>query len=193
LPDPQVDLIIQVVLAWATAQPKIRAVAVVGSRARGGGRPDSDIDLMLLATDPDGFRADTTWVGQIDWHAIDIRPRKWQDEEYGTAWSRRVWLADRRWQVELTFASLSWANTDPPDSGTRRVISDGCRILHDPDELSSRLCEAIGRELSMQIIVTCTDAHRYPKFVERDDVRLSVPDTATDYLELIKSSVMSLK
>ena len=41
-----VDLIVQVVLVWAKAQPKIRAVALVGSHARGTARPDSDIDVM---------------------------------------------------------------------------------------------------------------------------------------------------
>jgi uncharacterized protein len=142
-----IELILQVVLAWATAQPKIRAVALVGSHARGTARPDSDIDLMLLATDPESFREDTTWVVQIDWHAVGTRPQKWQDEEYGTAWSRRLWLADCRWLVELTFASLTWANPDPLDAGTRRVISDGCRVLHDPDALLARLCKAIGREI----------------------------------------------
>ncbi|MBV8362411.1 MAG: nucleotidyltransferase domain-containing protein [Deltaproteobacteria bacterium] len=131
--DPQVDLIVQVVLAWATAQSKIRAVVLVGSHARGTARPDSDIDIMLLATNPDAFRADTEWVAEIDWHAIGIRPREWRDEEYGAAWSRRIWLANCRGQVELTFASVSWATADPIDAGTRRVISDGCRILHDPD------------------------------------------------------------
>lgn len=141
-----IEPILQVVLAWATAQPEIRAVALVGSHARGTARPDSDIDLVLLATDPDAFRAGTTWVGQIDWHAIDTGALRWQDEEYGTAWSRRVCLTDRRVLVEFTFASLNWANTDLPDAGTRRVISGGCRILYDSDELLSRLCEAIGRE-----------------------------------------------
>jgi predicted nucleotidyltransferase len=48
-----IELILRVVLAWATAQPKIRAVALVGSHARGTAGPDSDIDLMLLATDPE--------------------------------------------------------------------------------------------------------------------------------------------
>jgi len=139
-----IELILRVVLAWATAQPKIRAVALVGSHARGTAGPDSDIDLMLLATDPESFRADTNWVVQIDWHAAGTRPQKWQDEEYGAAWSRRLWLADCRWLVELTFASLTWTNADPLDAGTRRVISDGCRILHDPDGLVARLCKAIG-------------------------------------------------
>jgi predicted nucleotidyltransferase len=56
-----IDLILRVVLAWATAQPKIRAVALVGSHARGTAGPASDIDLVLLTTPPDSFRADTTW------------------------------------------------------------------------------------------------------------------------------------
>ena len=141
-----IELILQVVVAWATAQPKIRAIALVGSHARGIARPDSDIDFMLLATDPESFRADTTWVAEIDWHAVGTRLQKWQDEEYGAAWSRRVWLADCRWPVELTFASLIWANADPLDVGTQRVISDGCRILHDPDALLAVVCKAVGRE-----------------------------------------------
>jgi uncharacterized protein len=141
-----IDLILQVVVAWAITQPKIRAVALVGSRARGTARLDSDIDLMLLVMDPDAFRAETTWLADIDWRAIGICPRKWQDEEYGAAWSRRVWLTNRSVQVELTFASVTWANADPPDEGTRRVISSGCRILRDPDAWLERLCKAIGRE-----------------------------------------------
>ena len=145
LPDPQVDPIVEVVLAWATTRPTIRAVALVGSHARGTARRDSDIDLVLLTTDPDSFREDTTWVTQIDWHAIGTRPQRWQDEEYGAAWSRRVWLADCHGPVELTFVSLSWAKANPIDAGTLSVISRGCRILHDPDAFCARLCEAAGR------------------------------------------------
>jgi hypothetical protein len=86
------DLIIQVVLGWVRSQPDIRAVAVVGSHARRTPRPDSDIDLVLLAMDPDRFRLDETWVDQIDWPSIGAHPETWADEDYGAAWSRRVWL-----------------------------------------------------------------------------------------------------
>jgi hypothetical protein len=143
----RIEHIIRTVLAWATAQPKIRAVALVGSHARGTARQDSDIDLVLLVTDPRGFRADTTWIEQIDWQALDRRPQKWQDEDYGVAWSRRIWLAAGSVQVELTFAPLSWANVDPPDAGTRQVISGGCRILHDPDGLLVRLGAAVNGKI----------------------------------------------
>jgi hypothetical protein len=144
---PRIGHIIRTILAWATAQPKIRAVALVGSYARGAARPDSDIDLVLLVTDPQGFRADTTWIEQIDWQALDSHPQTWQDEDYGVAWSRRIWPAADSVQVELTFTPLSWANVDPLDAGTRQVISAGCRILYDPDGLLVRLCEGIGREI----------------------------------------------
>jgi hypothetical protein len=142
----RVERILQTILAWATVRPNIRAVTLVGSHARGTARPDSDIDLMLLTTDPDTFRADNTWVDRIDWHSIDTHPQKWQDENYGAAWSRRVWLDAAPMQVELTFAPLSWANANPADAGTRQVISGGCRILYDPDALLVRLCKAVGRE-----------------------------------------------
>jgi len=137
-------LILRVVLAWAMAQPKIRAVALVGSHARGAARPASDIDFVLLAEDPDSLRVDTTWVAKIDWEAIGAHPQKWQVEEYGAAWSMRIWLEPRCGQAELTFAPLSWAATDPPDAGTRRVIADGYRVLNDPDALLARLCKAVG-------------------------------------------------
>jgi hypothetical protein len=142
----RIEHTIRIILAWATAQPKIRAVALVGSHARGAARQDSDIDLVLLVVDPQGFRTDTTWIEQIEWQALDSHPQKWQDEDYGAAWSRRIWPAADSRQVELTFAPLSWANVDSPDAGTRRVISGGCQILYDPDGLLVRLCEAIGPE-----------------------------------------------
>ena len=62
-----------------------------GRLSRSGSRAqDSDIDLVLLVTDPRGFRADTTWIEQIDWQELDSRPQSWQDEDYGVAWSRRI-------------------------------------------------------------------------------------------------------
>jgi len=128
----RIEHIIQIVLAWATAQPKLRAAALVGSHARGEAHSDSDIDLILLGTDPDIFRKDISWVEQIDWHSMDAHPQKWRDEDYSVAWSRRIWLAAASMQVELTFAPISWASVDPPDAGTRRVISEGCQKLARP-------------------------------------------------------------
>ena len=38
--------------AWAASQPDIVAVGLAGSHARGAARPDSDVDLVILSTDP---------------------------------------------------------------------------------------------------------------------------------------------
>ena len=137
------ERIIRAIVDWAEAKPTIRAVAVVGSYARGTARADSDIDLVLLTTNPDRFRADTAWLDAIAWHAIGAQPMKWEDEDYGKLWSRRLWLERNAGEVEFGFAQPSWADNNPIDPGTRRVIADGCRILHDPENMLSRLCTAI--------------------------------------------------
>jgi streptomycin adenylyltransferase len=139
----QAERILQILVDWAKAQPTIQAVAIVGSHARGAARADSDIDLVLLATNPRAFRTDVAWLDAIDWNAIGFRPMKWQDEDYGELWSRRLWLEQNGGEIEFGFASPSWADVNPLDPGTRRVIADGCCILHDPKKILSRLCAAV--------------------------------------------------
>jgi hypothetical protein len=56
-----------------------------------------------------------------------------------------ICLGGHRGQVELTFAPLSWADVKLLDTGTRRVVSGGCRILHDPDALLASVCELVNR------------------------------------------------
>ena len=63
----------------------------------------------------------------------------------GELWSRRVWLEKNHGEIEFGFASLSWADVNPLDPGTRSVIADGCRILHDPGKILSRLCKCTKR------------------------------------------------
>jgi uncharacterized protein len=137
-----VEQIVQTVLAWAKAQPTIRAVALVGSHARGTAQKGSDIDLVMLATDPHVFRADETWQAAIDWRAVGARLASWRDEDYGPLWSRRLWLEDDRGEIEIGFALPAWANVTPLDPGTQRVIADGCVILFDPEGLLARVCDA---------------------------------------------------
>jgi predicted nucleotidyltransferase len=145
--DNYAERIMQAIVEWAKAQPTIQAVAVVGSYARGTARAGSDIDLVLVATDPQVFLADIAWIDAIDWNTVGPRPMKWQDEDYGRVWSRRLWLNKNGGEIEVTFASLSWADVNSLDPGTQRVIADGCRILHDPKELLNRLCATVSSGL----------------------------------------------
>ena len=136
--DERAEKIIEVVLKWARAQPTVCAVALVGSHARGTATADSDIDFVMLTTDPDFFHRDTGWIDAIGWEACGASPANWQDEEYGKLWSRRIRLEPDQHELEMGFALPSWADVHPLDAGTRQVVADGCRVLHDPKGLLVR-------------------------------------------------------
>jgi predicted nucleotidyltransferase len=115
---------------WAEAQPDIFAAALVGSHARGQGRPDSDIDIILLVGNPQKFIADGGWPELFG--AVARR----QVEDYGRVISIRVWYGDGR-EVEYGITTPDW--TAPPlDEGARKVIRDGMRILFERGEALSR-------------------------------------------------------
>lgn len=48
--------------AWAQAQPDIRAVISIGSRARGDADAWSDLDVMIFSTARDRYAADPAWL-----------------------------------------------------------------------------------------------------------------------------------
>ncbi|MBV8896679.1 MAG: hypothetical protein JO051_09220 [Acidobacteriaceae bacterium] len=122
-------------------RPDIRGLALVGSHARNQASACSDIDLIFLTENPGAFR-DAAWLTTIDWSRAALHPDRWTDEEYGIVWSRRVWL-DPGHVIEFSFAPLLWADVSPVDSGTFRVISDGCQILYDPERLLTRLKNSV--------------------------------------------------
>ena len=133
--------ILEIVTDWVKSQEEIRGLALVGSYARDAARSNSDVDLVLLSRCPNRFRA-PGWLTDIDWSLAGVKLTEWAEEEYGAVWSRRVWL-EHECEVEFAFASLSWADVSPVDQGTRRVVSDGCRILYDPEGLFRRLMLAV--------------------------------------------------
>jgi uncharacterized protein len=143
LPDnrQQAAGILEIVTDWATSRQDIRGVALVGSHARDAARPDSDVDLVFLSTHPNSFR-DTAWLTSVDWSQAGVHLTKWRDEEYGAVWSRRAWFKPEC-EVEFAFAPLSWAEVSPVNPGTKRVVTDGCGILYDPDGLLDRLTLAV--------------------------------------------------
>lgn len=124
---------------WAVTQERVLAVGLAGSYARGNARPDSDVDLVVLVTDPTTFRRETAWVREVGWDA-DVA--SWADEDYGPLWSRRIELASGL-EIEVGFTASSWADTDPVDAGTYRVVRDGFRIILDPMGILTRLVVAV--------------------------------------------------
>ena len=61
--------------------------------------------LYLLATNPLDFRADMGWLHAIDWNAVNVRPLKWEDEDYGALWSRRRRIRDGIYSTSMLIPS----------------------------------------------------------------------------------------
>jgi predicted nucleotidyltransferase len=135
--DPgRLDFLLAPVTAWAEPRADILGLALVGSWARGMAGPQSDVDLLLLVSAPQWFRADELWPMDIRWN--DAQVVGWHDVEYGKAWSRHVHL-DRACEVEFTFCPPSWAAADPADPDSLDVVSRGCRVILDKARLFERL------------------------------------------------------
>jgi predicted nucleotidyltransferase len=120
------------VCSWAIRREDIRAMAMVGSWARGNPGPASDLDLLLLSDLAYDYRRRSTWLNEIDFQNAGFRLRSSESAIYGVVWSRHVHLMPSA-EVELTFANCSWAITDPVDSGTRAVVKDAFQIIVDRD------------------------------------------------------------
>ena len=129
----KLNQILAVVRQFAISHSQIVAVALCGSQARGTARPDSDIDLSILVEDQQLFK-NTDWIAQIDFKKIDEKIASFRDAAYGTVWSRHVFLESGT-EIEFSFANRSWADIDPIDGGTKKVVSDGYKVLHDPHQI----------------------------------------------------------
>jgi hypothetical protein len=125
-----VQIFLARVTQWAETRPDIIGLALVGSYARNEARADSDIDLVLLASQPQAFINDPGWIG-------DFGPVKsYAVEDWGLVTSLRVYYEDGL-EVEYGLTSSGWADI-PIDEGTARVISDGMQILLDKKGILDR-------------------------------------------------------
>ena len=122
--------------AWCSQRADVRAVALVGSWARDGARYDSDVDVVLLTTDPGRYIATDDWALALG--AKVIATRRW-----GMLTERRL-LTATGVEVDFGVADLSWAATAPLDEGTAKVARDGLIPIHDPDSVLERLKHAAG-------------------------------------------------
>lgn len=115
---------------WARSEPRIAAVALVGSHARGEARPDSDVDLVLLCAQAEAL------LRERDWPARFGTVRSAAREDWGRVTSLRV-VYTSGLEVEFGIAAPDWATC--PDTGTRRVVGGGLVVVWDPNGLFSAL------------------------------------------------------
>ncbi len=120
---------------WAAGRPDVVAVGLAGSQARGTAGPDSDVDVVVLTRDRDGYTG-AAWVpGLFGAGWTDLRTRRW-----GPLLERRLGLPGGP-VVELGFVPESWADV-PADPGTAGVVAGGFVVLHDPAGVLARLVGA---------------------------------------------------
>ena len=131
--DARVPAFLDQLSAWAAGQSQLSGVLLVGSQARSASRPDSDVDLVLLAVDPQIYLKNIEWAadfGSVSRNAL---------EDWGKLTSVRVWYQNGL-EVEFGFANQSWI-TSPLDPGTRQVLAAGYRILFERHSLISKVIE----------------------------------------------------
>ncbi|MGH9900283.1 MAG: nucleotidyltransferase domain-containing protein [Pyrinomonadaceae bacterium] len=116
---------------WASAQPDIEGVALVGSYARDAATEESDVDLLILTPDVAGYLRDRSWLSRFG-EAAPCR-----EEDWGRVTSLRAFYEGGP-EVEYGFSTPDLADV-PVDPGTSRVVSDGMKILYDPRGLLATL------------------------------------------------------
>ncbi len=116
-------------MRWAKRRRDIRAVALAGSYARLQANPTSDVDLVIIVNDPKKYLTQTEWLNNFG--AVITK----QVEDYGKLTSLRVWY-ESGLEIEYGLTSREWA-AEPLDSGTKRVIEDGLRVLFEKEVLLS--------------------------------------------------------
>lgn len=126
------EALLERVSRWAEQRSDVRALALVGSWAYGAPHMDSDVDLVLLTDAPSYYIEHDDWLDELGGgHPVRTLP-------WGAITERRFRLPGGL-EVEFGVGTPAWAAVDALDDGTRRVVSDGMRVLHDPDRLLTRL------------------------------------------------------
>ena len=97
---------------------------------------DSDVDVIVVTTEPSQYIRGTDWVAEVLGHpAPVVRTMAWPPLT-----ERRVRLPSG-FDVEFGFVDPSWAMDRPVHPGTAGVVNDGCIPLVDPEGLLAQLIE----------------------------------------------------
>ena len=105
----------------------MKAVALVGSYARDAATQDSDVDLLILTTEVARYTSDRSWLSLFGEVAECVV------EDWGKVTSLRSFYEDGL-EVEYGLSTPDWAKR-PMDAGSLRVVSDGMKILFDPQNI----------------------------------------------------------
>jgi predicted nucleotidyltransferase len=132
----EVERLLEAMLKWASARHDVRGLALVGSWARGTAHMESDVDLVLLTLRVERYTEADDWIRDLGCETLE-RTTAW-----GALMERRLRMPSGL-EVELGVVPPYWAAVYPVDSGTRSVVEDGMRVLHDPDGLLRALARIL--------------------------------------------------
>jgi predicted nucleotidyltransferase len=134
--EKEVEAVIDRLAHWARRRADARALALVGSWAHGAPTEKSDVDVVLLTDSPEAYIHRDDWLSDVG--GVDImRTLAW-----GGITERRFALRSGL-EIELGVGTPAWASVNPLDHGTRKVVSDGMRVLYDPDGLLAALAATL--------------------------------------------------
>lgn len=131
---------IERLVAWAQDEPRVRALLLIGSRARPHGPVDavSDFDIVVVASELDAFRGpDTAWLeragGPILVH-LDPQP----SARLEVGFNRLVIYADGT-KIDYDVRPLEFLASAAGSRHASEELDDGFRVLLDKDTLSLRV------------------------------------------------------
>jgi aminoglycoside 6-adenylyltransferase len=124
------SLLLERITAWAKGQEGMRALALVGSGARQDHPADvwSDLDLLLVATDPQAWLACTGWLAEIGVPWFSFLER----DPSGTAIERRVLFAGGQ-DVDFIILPVESARQGFAGTFIPEIARRGVRVLFDKD------------------------------------------------------------
>lgn len=124
-PAQEVESLLRGVAAWAGERRDVVAVALVGSWARGAAGQESDVDLVIMTTDPSRYVDSDAWADPFE-VSLAKTPEPW-----GAVTSRRGRDATGL-EIEFGFTTPEWPGGDG-------VLREGARIVHDPNGVLAKL------------------------------------------------------
>ncbi|MCL1905908.1 MAG: aminoglycoside 6-adenylyltransferase [Clostridiales bacterium] len=126
--------------AWGSSCKNLRAAIIIGSQARTDDPADaySDLDLLLLADDPEYFLASDKWLEQIGHYHISFT-----EDTLGGAKEKRV-LFDGALDVDFNILTKDAMHAAIQNGQAAGILGRGYRVLLDKDGFAASLPPVTG-------------------------------------------------
>jgi aminoglycoside 6-adenylyltransferase len=153
------EVITNRLIKWAEHNENIRAVILIGSRARSYKPADewSDLDVVIIAEDLSVYLQTTSWLREMGTPMLTFTERAFDGSV-----ERRV-LYEGFLDVDFAFSDPSGFRASLNVEEVRTIFQRGCHVLLDKDDWSSLIHRAIsvspGYEISDDTIIN--EIHDY--------------------------------